>query len=495
MLQVTDLVKAYGDAEILHGITLEFEDGTVTGVAGPNGAGKSTLVKVLCGETPATSGSVRVDGVERARDELAALAAIVHQEPQLYPTLSVAENIVIGHARSRVGRPVPQHSDLELLDSLDILHYRDRLIRDVPIAVQQRTEIARALARNARIVLFDEPNSALTEEESDELFQQMRALADQGRVVLLVSHRLQELVRASDRIITIKDGMVGAILSGPDVTERNVARKLADASRPTDREPDRRHAAEEADEGLSLHDWRHPAGAFAVDGLTIGAGEIVAFVGVEGSGARELTRSVAGFGATVGNARLTWHGETIDPSRSTGFVPSSRQESVFATMSVGDCLVARMPGSRIATRAGLIRSLHASAIARGLIAEYGIRCSGPRQPVAELSGGNQQKVVLASAVAADPRILAVEEPTRGVDVGSRTEIYGFLRRFASSGHGVVLFCTELTEVLEAADRAVVLSRGRVVGEVRITPELTLGELAETVAVLESAESAESATSA
>ena len=357
---------------------------------------------------------------------------------------------------------------------------------DVPIAVQQRTEIARALARDARIVLFDEPNSALTEQESEELFQQMRALADQGRIVLLVSHRLQELVRAADRIITIKDGMVGAILAGNDITERNVARKLADASRPAEREPSRRHAHEDAAVALSLHDWRHPAGAFSVDELTMGAGEIVAFVGVEGSGARELTRSVAGFEPTVGQARLTWQSEVIDPSRSCGFVPASRQDSVFSTLTVGDCLVARMPSSRIAVGPGLIRSARASAIARELITEYGIRCSGPRQPVAELSGGNQQKVILASAVGADPRILAVEEPTRGVDVGSRAEIYGFLRRFAASGHGVVMFCTELTEVLEAADRAVVMSRGRVMGEVRITPELTLGELAETVAVLESA---------
>jgi ABC-type sugar transport system ATPase subunit len=315
----------------------------------------------------------------------------------------------------------------------------------------------------------------------------MRALAEQGRVVLLVSHRLQELVRAADQIVTIKDGMVGAILAGDEVTERNVARKLADASRPTEREPDRRHAAEGAAAALSLEDWHHPAGAFSVPALTIGAGEIVAFVGVEGSGARELTRSVAGFEPTVAAARLAWQGEPLDPSRSCGFVPASRQESVFSTLSVGDCLVARMPAGRVATPAGLVRSGRAAAIARELIAEYGIRCSGPRQPVAELSGGNQQKVILASAVAADPRVLAVEEPTRGVDVGSRTEIYGFLRRFASSGHGVVLFCTELTEVLEAADRAVVMSRGRVVGEVRITPELTLGELAETVAVLESAQ--------
>lgn len=484
-LEVADLVKAYGPAEILHGISLRFDAGTITGIAGPNGAGKSTLVKILCGETPATAGTVSVDGIERNQDELASLSAIVHQEPQLYPTLSVAENVVIGHARSRFARPSPGAADLELLRSLDLLAFKDAPVRSVPIAVQQRTEIARALARDARIVLFDEPNSALTEQESEELFDQMRVLADHGRVVLLVSHRLHELVRASDRIVTIKDGAVGSILAGDEITERRVARELADASRQVDRQSTREHVAEVASTALSLRSWRHPTGAFSVDDLTIGDGEIVAFVGVEGSGARELTRSVAGFEHTVASARLSWQGDTIDPTRATSFVPASRQESVFGTLSVSDCLVARMPPGRITSRTGRVRSGNTSTLARKLIAEYGIRCSGPRQPVAELSGGNQQKVILASAVAADPRILVVEEPTRGVDIGSRAEIYGFLRRFAASGHGVILFCTELTEVLEAADRAVVLSRGRIVGEVRVTPELSLGELAETVAELES----------
>lgn len=485
MLEVAGVVKVYGSTEILHGLSLQFAAGSITGIAGPNGAGKSTLVKILCGETPATAGTVSVDGVERTQDELASLSAVVHQEPQLYPTLSVAENVVIGHSRARFTRPSPGATDLELLDSLGLLAFADSPVRSVPIAVQQRTEIARALARDARVVLFDEPNSALTEQESEELFEQMRALADHGRVVLFVSHRLHELVRASDQIVTIKDGAVGSILVGDEVTERRVARELADASRQVDRESGREHVAGDSATALALHAWRHPTGAFSVDDLTIGDGEIVAFVGVEGSGARELTRSVAGFEHTVAASRLSWHGETVDPARATSFVPASRQDSVFATLSVGDCLVARMPTGRIASPTGLVRSGRASTIARELIAEYGIRCSGPRQPVSELSGGNQQKVILASAVGADPHILVVEEPTRGVDVGSRTEIYGFLRRFAASGHGVVLFCTELTEVLEAADRAVVLSRGRIVGEVRITPELSLGELAETVAVLES----------
>lgn len=485
MLEVAGLVKAYGSTEVLHGLSLQFAAGSITGIAGPNGAGKSTLVKILCGETPATAGKVSVDGVERTQDELASLSAIVHQEPQLYPTLSVAENVVIGHSRARFTRPSAGATDLELLDSLGLRAFADSPVRSVPIAVQQRTEIARALARDARVVLFDEPNSALTEQESEELFEQMRTLADHGRVVLFVSHRLHELVRASDQIVTIKDGAVGSILTGDEVTERRVARELADASRQVDREAERQHVGEGATAALSLRAWRHPAGTFSVDDLTIGDGEIVAFVGVEGSGARELTRSVAGFEHTVAAARLSWHGETVDPARATSFVPASRQDSVFATLSVGDCLVARMPTSRIASPTGLVRSGRASTIARELIAGYGIRCSGPRQPVSELSGGNQQKVILASAVGADPHILVVEEPTRGVDVGSRVEIYGFLRRFASSGHGVILFCTELTEVLEAADRAVVLSRGRIVGEVRVTPELSLGELAETVAVLES----------
>jgi ABC-type sugar transport system ATPase subunit len=495
-LQVVDVSKRYGKTLALASLSLSAPAGRITGIAGPNGAGKSTLVQVLAGEVSSSGGTVTVDGLERTQADLARLTAVVHQEPQLFPTMTVGENLMVGREGSAPRRPHLAPSDVDLLSDLGILRHLHTWVGELPIAAQQRTEIARALALDARIFLFDEPNSALTEAQSSELFDQMRALADRQRVVLFVSHRLQELATVSDAVAVIKDGRVTAWIEGDRLTEGAVARELA-GSGPVAR--DREHSAASAGRpgagapergplgdggGLAVTGWTHPKGAFDAGSVTVGVGEVLAVLGVEGSGAREFTASLAGFVPTVGTAQMRWDSRPTAPERSTGYVPASRQDSVFGRLSVAECLVARLPVARVTGPGGILSLRRVRADADRLIQDFGIRCSGPDQVVGELSGGNQQKVVIASAIAPQPDVLVVEEPTRGVDLRSRGEIYRLLRRFAADGRSVVLYCTEVAEAFEAADTCLVFSRGAIVGRVRVADVPDLTGLVDAIAGLE-----------
>jgi ABC-type sugar transport system ATPase subunit len=492
MLEIDDISKHYGHTIALSGLTLRAAPGEVTGIAGPNGAGKSTLVKVLAGETRASGGSLVLDGIERSSSDMARLTAVVHQEPQLFPTLTVAENLRVGRESSGIRRPGLDADDESLLRDLEIIEHANLLVGTLPIAAQQRTEIARALALDARIFLFDEPNSALTEKESHELFEQVRALARHGRIVLFVSHRLQELAAISDVVAVVKDGRVTGLISGDRLTENSLARELAVG--PASATPglgaalpaSRRERSAGPLEGLTVGSWRDQTGRFTVDEeIRVKPGEIVAALGVEGSGAREFTSAVGGFTPTAPGGVMTWNGRPTRPDRSCGFVPASRQDSVFSNLEVADCLVTRLPPRRIARRSGLLTRGRAQSLASELISEFAIRCSGPDQLVSQLSGGNQQKVVIASAIACQPDVLVIEEPTRGVDLGSRADIYQLLRGFAAGGRSVLLYCTEVTEAFEAADVCVVFSRGRVVGRVEVADVAGITGLVDAVAEMES----------
>jgi ABC-type sugar transport system ATPase subunit len=306
-LVIRGLHKRYGDTVALDGLDLHARPGEILGVAGPNGAGKSTVIKVLAAETTADSGVITVGGVPWSPSLAVHRVAVVHQEPQLFPNLTVEENLVVGRERRRVLRHGANEQERALMADLAIAEFADRPLGTCTLAVQQRTEIARALAQDARLFLFDEPNSALTDEESDDLFRRMHALADAGHVVMLVSHRLAELVEHADRVAVIRDGRATAVLEGEALTQVGVARQLVLG------QPER--VVDEADvdpvdhaphgSALTLSQWTHADGEFTGIDLAVDAGEIVAIVGVEGSGARELLRSAAGLERASGSHVVT----------------------------------------------------------------------------------------------------------------------------------------------------------------------------------------------
>ncbi len=358
-LRIVGLRKWYGDTRALDGLDVDANPGEILGVAGPNGAGKSTMIKILAGETTADDGEIQLDGrtwdTASDRDRV----AVVHQEPQLFPNLTVAQNMMVGREGTRA---LVRHLDpreRSLMDDLAILDLADVPLGSVPLAVQQRVEIGRALARDAQVFLFDEPNSALTQEESTDLFRRMHLLADAGRVVILVSHRIAELAEHADRVALILDGLCTTVLEGEHLTQEGIAAGLVTGQ--AAREPDEQvtiHLGDDAATALRLEDWTHVDGEFTGIDLHVRIGEIVAIVGVEGSGARELVRSVAGFERTTGRIEIAGRDGPIGGGGAgTGLVSADRQASLFSNLSIGDNMVSRLHreittgGGRAATQA------------------------------------------------------------------------------------------------------------------------------------------------
>jgi ABC-type sugar transport system ATPase subunit len=458
-LRIVGLRKWYGDTRALDGLDIEANPGEILGVAGPNGAGKSTMIKILAGETNADDGEIQLDGrtwdTANDRDRV----AVVHQEPQLFPNLTVAENVMVGREGTRALIRGLDAQERALMEDLAILDVADVPLGNVALAVQQRVEIGRALARDAQVFLFDEPNSALTQEESTDLFRRMHLLADAGRVVLLVSHRIAELAEHAHRVALILDGVCTTVLDGDALTQEGIAAGLVTGQ--AVREPAEQvtvHLGEDAATALRLEDWTHTGGEFAGVDLHVRVGEIVALVGVEGSGARELVRSIAGFERTTGQIEIAGRG-AAHGGAGTSLVSADRQASLFGNLSIGDNMVSRLH-REITRGGGALRRKRMTEIAHELRDQFQVKAASVHLPIHSLSGGNQQKVAIAAAIVKRPQVLVLEEPTRGVDIGSKREIYRLMRSYASQGHAVIIYCTEIPEVFEAADLVYVVSDGR-----------------------------------
>jgi ABC-type sugar transport system ATPase subunit len=482
-VSIRGLRKRYGDTVALDGLDLEARPGEILGVAGPNGAGKSTMVKILAGEVERDEGEILVDGTPWTSGVGSHRVAVVHQEPQLFPNLSVAENILAGYETSGWRWPKLDASHAEVLDRLAIGRKRwNAELGGLGLAVQQRTEISRALARDARVVLFDEPNSALTPGESEEFFALMHQLAEAGHVVMLISHRLTELAAHSDRVAVIVDGRCVRVLEGAEKTPESIAEMLVRGLGSAAAAESARSA--DAGDGLELRGVTDHKGAFAGLDLVVPAGVVTALSGVEGSGAREIVRACAGLRRIAGAVFLAGR-----PVRSSAladrvsFVAADRAASLFSNLSVEENLVIRLD-SEISRGVLGLRPRRMRAIAQELRENFHVKSAGLDVGVRSLSGGNQQKVAIAAAVGAGPAVLVLEEPTRGVDISSKAEIYAILREFAAGGGAVLLFCTEIPEVYEVADRLHVVSDGRPSDVLDVASFADMEALAKAVAGLE-----------
>lgn len=498
LVELADLHKSYGVTTAVQGLSLWARPGEILGVAGPNGAGKSTTMRILAGEEDADSGSIRIDHQPWAISDRRRQVAVVHQEPQLYPTLTVTENLLAGREHKGTRRPRAGQREAGLLALLDIEKFRDRPLDRCSLVVWQLTEIARALLRDARLFLFDEPNSALNEAESQQLFEhllRMRAEARSG--IVLVSHRLAELAAYCDRVAVITEGRCSVLLEGEDLTAERIATELVAetaARSPADQKPrdgavrPLGQAAPAAPAGppvLRLRDWRHPYNTFAIEELELSAGTVVALTGVEGSGARELLRSIAGMGPGRGHREIVRQ-LTDTTQSSVQYVPADRAVSLFPNFSVGSNLISRQPTKAIAYRTGVLRRRRINALSRQLVEQFEVKAASPRVPIGTLSGGNQQKVAVAAAMARRPRLLVVEEPTRGVDIGTKSELYKLLRSWARDGNAVLLYCTEVPEVYEVADIAYVVHNGRLGNPVQVSDHSEVTSLAAALADFEDA---------
>ena len=461
-LEIKGVQKHYGETQALRGLALSARAGEVLGIAGPNGAGKSTLVRILGGEETPDAGEILLDGATWPVADRRGSVATVHQEPQLFPNLTVTENLLLKRGSGGPLRPRATGRERQVLSQLNLQRVADRPLESCSLVVWQLTEIGRALLRDARLFLFDEPNSALTDEESEQLFGHiLRMREETNRIVILVSHRLRELVHYCDRVAVVREGACGAILAGAALTEEGLARELVVGQETGPSKSAAVGAGGPAGDEvlLRLAGWTHRRRRFRDVEVVLRPGEILTVMGVEGSGARELLQSVAGLEPAHGVREVAGRRNADAIDALLAYVPADRRTGLFPNFSIAANLTARLGIPAVASRWGRLLTARIYALGRQLMAQFQIKGRSARQAVDTLSGGNQQKVAVGSASAKQPRLVVIEEPTRGVDLGTKAEIYHQLRQYARDGNAVLAYCTEVPEVFDLAQRVRVMSRG------------------------------------
>lgn len=481
-LVVKDLRKNYGGVEALRGVNFELRRGEIHALCGENGAGKSTLVKILGGLVEPTSGTITVAGapLRTGRRTDPRLISIVHQELSIIPDLSVLDNVLIGDDglgeilhRSRYTADVRAR-----LDQIGLSHITlDTPAKALTLGERQLVEIARGVARGAKILLLDEPTATLSDVEIQRVFAAVRWLRDQGSTVVFISHRLPEVFELTDRVTVFRNG--AHVLTADTATlTRDALVKAMIGHEVAARDRKNAVAKSVGAERMALRHISIPGRLRPID-LSFGQGEIAAIVGQLGSGADLLIEAMAGARAFEGAILVDETSVGCRCARDAigsgiAYVPEDRaRKGVFLDAPVETNITASIL-DRV-SRMGFLRHREAARHVKALAGQFTIDPRRLPAQVSHLSGGNQQKVAIAKAAALDPRVLLLNEPTRGVDIGARTEIYGQLRAIAETGVCVLFFTTDIEEVLEFADRVVTIFRGQMVAD-RPVADLTMDDI-------------------
>ena len=478
LLVMRDIDKRFQGANAIVGAQLEVQAGEIMAVVGQNGAGKSTLIKVLTGAYKRDGGTILFDGqpIDFASPQAAQRGGIstIYQEINLVPFRSVAENIFLGREHKRYGfldwkRMNAEAAELLARFAVDIDVHRP--LMEFSTAIQQMVAIARALSFKARLVIMDEPTSSLDEREVAVLFDVMRQLRAQGVGVIFITHRLDELFQVCDRVTVMRDGRTVATSRMADVDKLRLVASMLGRDLEAVREGSTGFSAasggagEEVLSANGLHIGRKVRGA----GVEVKAGQIVGLAGLLGSGRTEVARAI--FGADppgAGNIRLM--GRDVAPREpaeaialGVGYCSEDRKaDGIIPDMSVRENItLGILP---LLTKFGVVDEARQREIVDRFMSRLAIKASSAEQKIRELSGGNQQKVLLARWLCMDPKLLILDEPTRGIDVGAKAEIQSLIRELADQGLGVLMISSELEEIIEGADRVFVLSDGRTVAD-------------------------------
>ncbi|MCR9139618.1 MAG: sugar ABC transporter ATP-binding protein [Alphaproteobacteria bacterium] len=474
VLSARGISKQFGGVEVLSDVDLDLSAGEIHALLGENGAGKSTFAKILSGVHRPTRGTLALNGnpVEVPNPIAAQNLGItlIHQEPISFPDMSVTENLVLGrHDGALLGR-VPwaqmERNANELMDMLRVSIDVTKPMRGLSIADQQMVEIARALASDSRLIIMDEPTAPLTPKEVETLFSIARRLRDQGRTIIFISHRLEEVQALCDRATIFRDGHLVETANVADLSDEDIIRLMI--GRPL-KEMMHRSGAKIGDVALEVRELSLP-GKFHDISFTVRHGEIVGLAGLVGAGRTDVARAVFGV-APAASGSIAVKGKTVeiaDPSDAIelglAFVPEDRAVAgIFGTLPVDQNITAAVPG-KIAPH-GFIRSAIERALAEKSVKDLRIRLAALRQPIGELSGGNQQKSILARWLHTDPDILILDEPTRGIDIGVKAEFYDMIGTLAANGRGVLLISSELPELLYLCDRILVMSEGELTADI------------------------------
>ncbi|WP_425342907.1 sugar ABC transporter ATP-binding protein [Sagittula salina] len=499
VLALSGITKTFPGVKALDGVSLELFPGQVTALIGENGAGKSTIVKTLTGIYQPDAGTITLAGqpVRFATAQDAARAGItaIHQETVLFDELTVAENIFIGHApRTRLGLidwPTLRSRAREILTRIDADLDPDTPLRELGIASKHLVAIARALSVDARVVVMDEPTAALSHKEIEELYELVDRLKAEGRAILFISHKFDEVFRIADRYTVFRDGThVGSGLMS-EVCEADLVRMMV--GRDVDQIfPDRVHNPGE--DVLQVVGYSHPT-EFADIGFTLRQGEILGFYGLVGAGRSEVMQAL--FGITRPSKGVVKIGGQIKVIRSPAdavengivYVPEDRGRQ-GAVIGLPIFQNVTLPSLRRTSKNGFLRLAEEFALARQYTERLDLRAASLDQDVGNLSGGNQQKVVIAKWLATRPRVIILDEPTKGIDIGSKAAVHAFMAELAAEGLSVIMVSSEIPEVLGMSDRVIVMREGLIAAELEggdLTPETLvrhaagIGAAAETTA--------------
>jgi simple sugar transport system ATP-binding protein len=489
-LELRGVTKRFGSLVANDHIDLELRSGEIHALLGENGAGKSTLMNVLYGLYQADEGEILLDDVEQhfrgPGDAIAAGIGMVHQHFMLIPVFTVAENLMLGHEDTKgfgiLDIGAARRRVREVSDRFGFHLNPDARVEDLPVGVQQRVEIVKALAHDAKILIFDEPTAVLTPQETDEFMQIMRQLRDEGTAIVFITHKLREVREVADRITVVRLGKVVGEAS-PTATNTELASMMVGRAveLTVHKDPPKVGTG-----GLEVRDLRVLSvdGAVVVDGVDfdVRPGEVLAVAGVQGNGQTELAEAIVGLQEKVSGS-ITLNGEELVGKgvraildEGVGFVPEDRQEDgLVGSFTVAENLILDRSSDPQFQSGGTLKRGVLDAFARDRIAEFDIRTQGPASPAGSLSGGNQQKVVIARELSRDLTLLLASQPTRGVDVGSIEFIHNRIIATRDAGVPVIVVSTELDEVVALADRIAVMYRGGIVGIVPAdTPRDVLG---------------------
>jgi erythritol transport system ATP-binding protein len=479
VFRAKDVVKTYGGTRALKGVNFDVHRGKVTTLFGENGAGKSTLMKILSGVETPTTGTIELEGevVEFASSVEARerRISIIHQELSLAPNLNVRDNIFMGREiRNAVGIDFAEEErqTRELMTGLEESIDPLTLVADLRLGQQQIVEIARALSIDARILIMDEPTSALSATEVEVLFTVIRDLTSKGVSIVYISHHLEEALEISDFAVVLRDGSITATAPASEIDLEWIVRQMVGENFDLGEPPSGYEFGDVAlsIENVSVADVENPERSI-VDGLSLDvrAGEIVCIYGLMGAGRTELLEAVAGR-VRISGGRVLKKGKDMSHlslaqriASGLALVPEDRQrDGLVQTMSVGTNLSLASIGTFV--RGLFLSSEKEKGLIQELIRDVRVKTSSGDAPIGSLSGGNQQKVVIGKMLATNPDVILLDEPSRGIDVGAKAEVFRLLAERAAAGLAVVYSTSEVNECLSIAHRIIVMSRGRIAAE-------------------------------
>ena len=476
-LELHGITKRFGALVANDHIDLTVEPGHIHCLLGENGAGKSTLMNTLYGLYQADEGEILLDGVVQhfsgPGDAMRAGIGMVHQHFMLVPVFTVAENVMLGHEQAKAGfldLNAARARVREIAARFGFDVDPDAVVEDLPVGVQQRVEIIKALSRDAKVLVFDEPTAVLTPQETDELMAIMKQLAAEGAAIVFITHKLREVREVADRITVIR---LGKVVGEAEPTASNTELASLMVGRAVELQVEKEHSDGTAGglvvDGVSVVDSR---GQVVVDDVSFAVrrGEIVAIAGVQGNGQTELTEALLGLQDQVigrielDGRELTGLSVTKVLEEGVGFVPEDRKEdALVAEFTIAENLMLDRSDGGPFVKSGALQRRALTDFAEEKVKQFDVRAQGIQTPVGRLSGGNQQKVVLARELSRDLKLFVAAQPTRGLDVGSIEFVHQQIVATRDAGIPVIVISTELDEVVALADRIAVMYRGRLVG--------------------------------